>query len=40
MDTLVGRTGWPVEKLSHRLTELELCGKIRRLPGNRFARSV
>ena len=40
LDTLVGRTGWPVEKLSHRLTELELCGKIRRLPGNRFARSV
>ena len=38
MDVLVRRTGWPLERLTAALTELELVGRVRRLPGNRFLR--
>lgn len=38
LDLLLRRTGWGPEKLSLRLTELELSGRLRRVPGNRYAR--
>lgn len=38
LECLVRRTGWPVGRLSWVLTELELLGKVRRLPGNRYGR--
>jgi len=40
IDTLLERTGWPLEKLNGLLTELELLGRVRRLPGNRIGRCV
>jgi DNA processing protein len=39
LETLVERTGWRLDRLSLILTELELSGKVKRLPGNRYARS-
>jgi DNA processing protein len=38
VDTLVQRTGWPLEKLNALLTELELLGRVKRLPGSRICR--
>jgi DNA processing protein len=38
LDSLVRRTGWRLEKLSLLLTELELSGRVKRVPGNRYAR--
>jgi len=38
LETLLRRTGWPLEKLSLLLTELELSGRVKRVPGNRYAR--
>lgn len=38
IDTLIERSGWPLEKLNGMLTELELLGRVKRLPGNRIAR--
>jgi DNA processing protein len=40
LETLLARTGWRLDKLSVILTELELSGKVKRLPGNRYARSM
>ena len=39
VDVLVERTGWPLEKLATLLTELELLGRVRRLPGSRYLRT-
>ncbi|MEW6441472.1 MAG: DNA-processing protein DprA [bacterium] len=39
LETLVLRTGWPAPRIAGVLTELEVLGKVRRLPGNHFARS-
>jgi DNA processing protein len=39
LDTLVRRTGWEMQRLSVLLTELELSGQVKRLPGNRYVRS-
>lgn len=36
LDTLLGRTGWPVGELSARLLNLELEGRAARLPGGLF----
>ena len=38
LDALVQRTGWPMDKLYALLTELELSGEVKRLPGNRYCR--
>ncbi len=38
LDALLARTGWPVEALSARLLELELDGRVARLPGALFQR--
>jgi DNA processing protein len=38
VDVLLERTGWPSEKMATLLTELELLGKVRRLPGSRYRR--
>jgi DNA processing protein len=38
LDTLVGRTGWPAHELNSRLLNLELEGRVARLPGQRFQR--
>ncbi|HET7792963.1 MAG TPA: DNA-processing protein DprA [Rhizobacter sp.] len=38
LDALVGRTGWPAPELSAHLLELELAGKVARLPGQLFQR--
>ena len=38
VDALVERTGWPSEKIATLLTELELLGRVRRLPGGRYVR--
>jgi len=35
-DTLVARTGWPSQDVHTRLLELELDGRVARLPGQRF----
>ncbi|MCU0775238.1 MAG: DNA-processing protein DprA [Ideonella sp.] len=37
-DQLAARTGWPAARLSARLLELELAGRVARLPGQRFQR--
>ena len=37
-DDLSARTGWPSDRLAARLLELELEGRIARLPGGRFQR--
>jgi DNA processing protein len=39
LDQVVQRTGWPVSKVSARLLELELEGRVSRLPGQMFQRS-
>jgi predicted Rossmann fold nucleotide-binding protein DprA/Smf involved in DNA uptake len=39
VDVLIERTGWPSEKMAMLLTELELLGKVRRLPGGRYLRT-
>lgn len=39
MDVLIERTGWPSEKMATLLTELELLGRVRRLPGSRYLRT-
>jgi DNA processing protein len=38
LDTLVGRTGWSPAELNVQLLELELAGRISRLPGQLFQR--
>jgi DNA processing protein len=38
VDVLIERTGWPSEKMAMLLTELELLGRVRRLPGGRYVR--
>lgn len=38
LDTLAERTGWPPAELSTRLLDLELDGRVARLPGQRFQR--
>jgi DNA processing protein len=38
LDALVARTGWPAERLSAQLLELELDGQVARLPGQLFQR--
>jgi len=38
LEALVARTGWPAERLSAQLLELELDGKVARLPGQLFQR--
>jgi DNA processing protein len=37
-DALSARSGWPSDRLSARLLELELSGKVQRLPGGLFQR--
>jgi len=39
VETLIERTGWPSEKMATLLTELELIGRVKRLPGNRYLRT-
>lgn len=39
VDVLIERTGWPSEKMATLLTELELIGRVRRLPGSRYLRT-
>jgi DNA processing protein len=38
LDVLAERTGWPPAELSTRLLDLELDGRVARLPGQRFQR--
>jgi DNA processing protein len=38
LDALAERTGWPPAELNTRLLELELDGRVARLPGQRFQR--
>jgi DNA processing protein len=38
VDVLLERTCWPSEKMATLLTELELLGRVRRLPGSRYVR--
>jgi DNA processing protein len=38
LDTLVARTGWPAQDLNIRLLDLELDGRVARLPGQLFQR--
>jgi DNA processing protein len=38
LDALVARTGWPPSELNGRLLELELDGRVARLPGQLFQR--
>jgi DNA processing protein len=40
LDQLQARTGWPTALLSARLLELELDGRVSRLPGGRYQRSA
>jgi DNA processing protein len=40
LDQLQSRTGWPAAQLSARLLELELEGRVARLPGGRYQRSA
>jgi DNA processing protein len=39
VEVLIERTGWPSEKMAMLLTELELLGRVRRLPGSRYLRT-
>ena len=39
VDVLLERTGWPSERLVRLLTEMELLGTVRRLPGGRYLRT-
>jgi DNA processing protein len=38
LDALVARTGWPAAELNVHLLELELEGRVARLPGQLFQR--
>jgi DNA processing protein len=38
LDAIGARTGWPAAELAARLLELELEGRVRRLPGGLFQR--
>ena len=38
LEALIARTGWPAERLSAQLLELELDGQVARLPGQLFQR--
>jgi DNA processing protein len=38
LEALIARTGWPAERLSGQLLELELDGQVARLPGQLFQR--
>ncbi len=38
LDALVARTGWPAQEINIRLLDLELSGRIARLPGQLFQR--
>ena len=38
LDALVARTGWPAAELNVRLLDLELEGRVARLPGHLFQR--
>ena len=38
LDALVARTGWSAQQLNIRLLELELAGRVSRLPGQLFQR--
>jgi DNA processing protein len=38
LDTLAARTGWPMAELQAHLLELELDGRVARLPGGQFQR--
>jgi DNA processing protein len=38
LDELVARTGWSPAELNARLFDLELAGRVERLPGQRFQR--
>ncbi len=40
LDALGARTGWPVSRLAARLLELELEGRVRRLPGGLYQRAA
>lgn len=40
LDALVARTGWPAAELSAQLLEMELDGRVSRLPGQLFQRRV
>jgi len=40
LDALVARTGWPAADLNVRLLDLELEGRVIRLPGQLFQRLV
>jgi DNA processing protein len=40
LDQLQSRTGWPAAQLSARLLDLELEGRVARLPGGRYQRSA
>ncbi|MBZ8141888.1 DNA-protecting protein DprA [Rubrivivax gelatinosus] len=40
LDALLARTGWPTAELNARLLELELDGRVARLPGGLFQRRV
>ncbi len=39
VEVLIERTGWSSEKMATLLTELELLGRVRRLPGSRYLRT-
>jgi len=39
VEVLIERTGWPPEKMATLLTELELLGRVKRLPGSRYLRT-
>jgi DNA processing protein len=39
VEVLMERTGWPSAKMATLLTELELLGRVRRLPGGRYLRT-
>ncbi|HNK20136.1 MAG TPA: DNA-protecting protein DprA, partial [Piscinibacter sp.] len=38
LDELIARTGWSAAELAAKLLDLELAGRIERLPGQRFQR--
>jgi DNA processing protein len=38
LDALLARTGWPAAELSAQLLDLELSGRIARLPGGLYQR--
>ena len=40
LDALQARTGWPTADLNVRLLELELDGRVVRLPGQLFQRQA